>query len=53
MPKFEVVRGWHGVKAGDVLVLDKVHPALESHLRLMQGKRAVNLPQQHRARALM
>lgn len=38
MPKFEVVRGWHGVKAGDVLVLDKVHPALESHLRLMQGE---------------
>ena len=37
MPKFEVVRGWHGVKVGDILVLDKVHPALESHLRLMQG----------------
>lgn len=43
MPKYEVVRGWHGVKVGGVLVLDKVHPSLESHLRLMRGEAGVEL----------
>ena len=43
MPKYEVVRGWHGVKVGDVLVLENVHPSLESHLRLMQGEAAGEL----------
>ena len=37
MPKYEVIRAWHGVQMGDVLEMDTVHPALESHLRLMRG----------------
>lgn len=38
MPKYEVVRGWYGVKVGDVVEMEKVHPSLESHLRLMRGE---------------
>ncbi|WXL23919.1 hypothetical protein WG219_11185 [Ectopseudomonas mendocina] len=33
MPKFEVIRPWFGVKAGDVVELDAVNPALESNVR--------------------
>jgi len=35
--KYEVVKAWHGVSVGDVLVLEDVHPALKSHVRRMSG----------------
>jgi hypothetical protein len=33
MPKFEVIRPWFGVEAGDVVEMDAVNPALESNVR--------------------
>ena len=33
MHKYEVIRPWNGVKAGDVLELNHVHPALKSNVR--------------------
>lgn len=33
MPKYEVMRPWHGVKAGQVFEADQLHPALASHVR--------------------
>lgn len=35
--KYEVVKAWHGVSVGDVIVLEGVHPALKSHVRRMSG----------------
>lgn len=37
MSKYEVVKPWHGVALGQVVDMDEVHPALKSHVRLMNG----------------
>lgn len=44
MPKYEVVKPWHGVKAGDVVVLDTVHPALKANVRPLRGEAAELVP---------
>lgn len=38
MPKYEVIRPWFGKKKGDIVTLAKVHPALASNVRLLQGE---------------
>lgn len=38
MAKYEVVRPWHGVKVGDVVEVEELHPAMKSNLRLMKGE---------------
>ncbi|MGP1216176.1 hypothetical protein [Serratia sp. CY34543] len=38
MAKYEVIRPWNGVEIGDVLELEKLHPALKSNVRLMRGE---------------
>lgn len=38
MAKYEVVRPWFGVKAGQVVELKELHPALNSNVRLMNGE---------------
>lgn len=38
MAKYEVIRPWNGVKLGEVLELDNLHPALKSNVRLMLGE---------------
>lgn len=38
MAKYEVVRPWFGVKAGQVVELKELHPALKSNVRLMNGE---------------
>lgn len=38
MAKYEVVRPWFGVNVGDVVELDKLHPALKSNVRMMLGE---------------
>ncbi|WP_421531979.1 hypothetical protein [Lelliottia amnigena] len=38
MAKYEVVRPWFGVKAGDVVELETLHPALKSNVREMKGE---------------
>lgn len=35
--KYEVVKAWHGVSVGDVVVLEGVHPALKPHVRRVSG----------------
>lgn len=37
MEKYEVVKAWHGVSVGDVVEMEKLHPALKSNVRLMRG----------------
>lgn len=44
MPKFEVIKSWHGVKVGDVVVLDEVHPALKANVRALKGQAAELVP---------
>jgi len=41
--KYEVIKPWHGVAVGDVVQLDKVHPALKSHVRKLSDKAAAEL----------
>lgn len=41
--KYEVTKAWHGVKVGDVVELEKLHPALKSNLRLIKGEAAGTL----------
>ncbi|WP_444878426.1 hypothetical protein ACSR9G_01800 [Citrobacter koseri] len=38
MAKYEVVRPWFGVKVGDVVELEELHPVLKSNVRLMKGE---------------
>ncbi|QGR65304.1 glycoprotein [Yersinia intermedia] len=38
MPKYEVVRAWNGVVVGDLIDLDSLHPALQSHVRKVGGE---------------
>lgn len=35
MPKFEVIRPWAGVKKGQIVTLDEVHPALAANVRMV------------------
>ncbi|HCM9410108.1 TPA: hypothetical protein N5N65_004111 [Enterobacter hormaechei subsp. xiangfangensis] len=32
MAKYQVTRAWHGVKIGDVVEIEKLHPALKPHV---------------------
>lgn len=41
--KYEVIKPWHGVAKGDVVQLDKVHPALKSHVRKLSDKASAEL----------
>ncbi|KMK11040.1 hypothetical protein ABW06_23415 [Pluralibacter gergoviae] len=38
MAKYEVVRPWNGVTLGQVVEIEKIHPALKSNVRLMRGE---------------
>ncbi len=35
MPQYEVMRPWHGVRAGETFEADVLHPALASHVRVV------------------
>lgn len=35
MPKYEVIRPWHGVSVGQVFETDRLHPALKANVREM------------------
>ena len=41
--KYEVIKPWHGVAAGDVVQLEKVHPSLKSHVRKISGTASAEL----------
>lgn len=41
MPKYEVIRPWHGVAEGDVVELKELHPALKANVRPVKGKAAM------------
>lgn len=41
--KYEVIKPWHGVAAGDVVQLEKVHPSLKSHVRKLSEKASAEL----------
>ncbi|HCJ7390049.1 TPA: hypothetical protein NVL70_002840 [Enterobacter hormaechei subsp. xiangfangensis] len=32
MAKYQVTRAWHGVNVGDVVEIEKLHPALKPHV---------------------
>ncbi|YCF39279.1 glycoprotein [Pseudomonas aeruginosa] len=42
--KYEVVRPWHGVAAGDVVEIDDLHPALKANVRPLKGEVAELVP---------
>lgn len=42
--KYEVIRPWHGVKAGDVVTFKKLHPALRANVRPLHGQAAELVP---------
>lgn len=42
--KYEVIRPWHGVKAGQVVNLPKLHPALKANVRPLRGEAAELVP---------
>ncbi|AZV93585.1 glycoprotein [Pseudomonas sp. S 311-6] len=44
MAKYEVIRPWHGVKAGQIVELAKLHPALKSNVRPLRGEAAELVP---------
>lgn len=44
MMKYEIIRPWHGTKAGDVVEMEKLHPALKSHVRPLKGAAAELVP---------
>ena len=33
MPKYEVTKAWHGVAVGQIVEVERLHPALASHVR--------------------
>lgn len=33
--RYEVVRAWHGVKKGDVIEIENIHPALLPNVKLL------------------
>lgn len=41
--KYEVIKPWHGVAAGDVVQLEKVHPSLKSHVCKISEKASAQL----------
>lgn len=41
--RYEVIRPWQGVQAGDVLELETVHPSLVSHVRAIPKAQAAQL----------
>lgn len=43
MAKYEVVRPWHGVTLGDVVDIEKLHPALKPNVREVKGQAAGQL----------
>lgn len=38
MAKYEVISPWHGVKRGDVVEMETLHPVLASNVRLLEGE---------------
>ena len=38
MASYEVIRAWHGVEVGDIIETDKLHSALNAHVRLIAEK---------------
>jgi hypothetical protein len=42
MAKYEVIRPWHGVALGDVVEMEKLHPALKPNVRVIKGKAALD-----------
>lgn len=42
--KYEVIRPWHGVKAGQIVELAKLHPALKANVRPLRGQAAELVP---------
>ncbi|WP_431614185.1 hypothetical protein [Enterobacter hormaechei] len=32
MAKYQVIKAWHGVSVGDVVEIEKLHPALKPHV---------------------
>lgn len=38
MKEYEVMRPWHGVKAGEKFKTEQLHPALKSHVREVSGQ---------------
>lgn len=38
MPKYEVIRPWHGVEVGQLFEADSINPALASHVREVKPK---------------
>ena len=44
MAKYEVIRPWHGVQVGQIVNLDKLHPALKSNVRPLRGEVAELVP---------
>jgi hypothetical protein len=37
MPRYEVIRPWNGVQAGQVLELEAMHPALKANVRALKS----------------
>ncbi|ENE4829199.1 glycoprotein [Klebsiella michiganensis] len=37
MAKYQVIRPWHGVSAGQVVEMEGVHPSLKPHVMLISG----------------
>ena len=37
MARYEVLRAWHGVKVGDVVETENLHPALRPNVRMLSG----------------
>lgn len=35
MAKYQVIRPWHGVSAGQVVEMEGLHPSLKSHVMLI------------------
>lgn len=44
MAKYEVIRPWYGVKAGQIVSLPKLHPALKPNVRPLRGEAAELVP---------
>ena len=36
--KYEVIRPWHGVRVGQIVNLDRLHPALKANVRALRGE---------------
>ncbi|MGT5975017.1 glycoprotein [Escherichia coli] len=38
MAKYEVIKPWHGVKSGEIVDIETLHPSLKPHVRMIQGE---------------